>query len=103
MTRKSRAERVLAKNPSHVEAHVLLGNALGGYQDLDKALAQMEEAIRLDPARAATHMQLAIVRQAMGKKEDAEAEFKKAISLDPKWTGGYIGARQLLSLDRTTR
>ena len=26
----------------------------------------------------------------MGKKEEAEAEFKKAISLDPKWTGGHM-------------
>ena len=81
---------VLQKDPTHVEAHILLGNALGGYQNLDEALAQMEEAIRLDPTRAASHLQLGIVQQAQGKSREAESALKRAVELAPKWPGGHM-------------
>ena len=48
---QDRANGVLQRKPGDVRATVALGNALAGLRDLDGAVAQLEEAIRLDPAR----------------------------------------------------
>ena len=49
---KARAEAVLAVDPKHVEAQVLLGNSLAGLRNIDQAIIEIEEAIRTrSPAR----------------------------------------------------
>lgn len=86
----SRAETVLAREPANVEALVLRGNALGGLNDLDKAVASMEEAVRIDPSRGATYAQLGLVELARGRRDQAEAAFRRAIELAPTWVGGHL-------------
>ncbi len=49
---QDRANAVLQRHPGEVRAMVVFGNALAGLRDLDGAVAQLEEAIRLDPTRA---------------------------------------------------
>ena len=81
---RTRAQNVLTKDPRNVQAQIVLGNATAGMKDLDAAVADMEEAIRLDPARANTYANLGALQLARGKKEAAEAAFKKAVEIDPK-------------------
>ncbi len=49
---KARAEGILANDPKNVQAQILRGSALAGLKDLDSAIAQIEEAIDLDPDRS---------------------------------------------------
>ena len=41
---QEKAELVLNSNPDHVEAHILLGNALAGQKELDNAIAELQIA-----------------------------------------------------------
>jgi len=52
--------------------------------DLPGAIADYEEALRLDPDDASTHMNLGTAYQAANKLPQASAEYDKAIKLDPK-------------------
>jgi tetratricopeptide (TPR) repeat protein len=85
-----RADGVLAKHPDNVAAHVLRGNALGGLDDLEKALKEMEEAIRLDPLRASTYTQLGFVQLARGREKEAEAALNRAVELAPKSVSNHL-------------
>src|SRR5690349_6628399 len=82
---KARAEGVLKQDPRNVRAQVLLGNALAGLQDMDQAIAEIEEAIRLDPLRGATYTNLGILQMSKGKVAEAEAAFQRTVELEPKW------------------
>jgi putative PEP-CTERM system TPR-repeat lipoprotein len=80
----TRAQRVLARQPDHVEAHVLYGAARAGLRDFDGALQQIEGALALDPGRAATHTNLAMLQLAHGDRDAARASFERALQLDPR-------------------
>ena len=86
----ARADAVIKLEPGNVEAHVLRGNALGGLNDFEKALKEMEEALRLDPTRGATYTQVGLVESARGRQAEAETAFKRAIELAPTWTEGRL-------------
>src|SRR5215211_7472749 len=53
-------------------------------QDAEAVLAFME-AVRLDPDLAEAHFRLALGLEAMGKSEEAEAEYKKAVAAYKKY------------------
>src|ERR1044071_252976 len=53
-------------------------------QDAEAVLSFME-AVRLDPDLAEAHFRLALGFQAMGKSEEAEAEYKKAVAAYKKY------------------
>lgn len=76
------AEKVLAKQSNHLEAQILLANSLAGLKDLNAAVAEIEEAIRLDPDRAATYTNLGAFELRRGQIDSAERAFKKAVELD---------------------
>ena len=86
----TRAESVLAQDPNNIEGHILKGNALGGVNELDKALQEMEEALRLDPSRGLTYTQLGLVESARGQMRAAEAAFKRAVELAPDQVGCHL-------------
>jgi tetratricopeptide (TPR) repeat protein len=81
---KGRAERMLAKNPNNVNARVLLGNATAGLKDIDTAIKEFEEAIRLDPRHSGIYAGLATLKASQGDKVAAEQTFKQAIEVNPK-------------------
>ena len=78
------AEKVLAKKPRDLQAQILLASSLAGLKDLDAAVKEIEEAIRLDPERGATYTNLGAFELRRGQIEAAERAFKKAVELDPK-------------------
>lgn len=81
---KGRAERVLAGDARNVEAQILLANALAGLKDLDGAVAQLEEAVRLNPDRSTTYTNLGQIQLERGRRDAAEQAFRRAVELAPK-------------------
>lgn len=81
---KARAEQVLKQNSRNVDAQILLAHAMAGLKNLDGALAQIEEAIRLDPEQGRGYLSLGALQVARGNRPEAEAAFKKAVEIDPK-------------------
>jgi putative PEP-CTERM system TPR-repeat lipoprotein len=85
----SRADKALKTSPS-VEGHILRGNALGGLNDLERALTEMEEAIRLAPSQGGSYTQLGMVQLARGRTTEAEQAFKTAVDLDPQSLSAHL-------------
>jgi Flp pilus assembly protein TadD len=52
--------------------------------DLDGAISQFRNAIKLSPSYGLAHYQLAVALSRKGEKVEAAEEFKKAEELDPK-------------------
>jgi len=65
------------------------GNTCYAQNDLDGALADYEEAIRLDPNYAIAYNNRGLVLKRKGKKE-ALADFDEAIRLNPKFAAPYF-------------
>jgi len=87
---KVRAETGLAADPASVELHLLLANSLAGLKDLEAAVVQIEEALRLEPTRAASYANLGALEAGRGKDRDAEKAFKKALELDPSSASAHL-------------
>ncbi len=81
---RTRADKVLAPQPKHIEAQVLRANALAGLKNMEAAIEEINEAIALDPNKATTYANLGALEQVRGRAAEAEAAFKKAIEADPK-------------------
>ncbi len=76
--------------PKHVEAQVLLGNSLAGLRNIDQAISEIEEAIRIDPLRGATYANLGFLEMERGRADAAERAFKRTVELEPKWVPGHL-------------
>jgi len=81
---KGRAQKVLDADPKNVDAQVLLANSLAGLKDLDGAVAELGEAIQLNPDRSETYANLGQIELGRGRREAAENAFKRAVELAPK-------------------
>jgi tetratricopeptide (TPR) repeat protein len=78
---RQRTEKVLAREPRNVDAQILLANSLAGLKDLTAAVAEIEEAIQLNPDRGASYSNLGAFELQRGHKEAAERAFKRAVEL----------------------
>jgi tetratricopeptide (TPR) repeat protein len=90
---KSFALRALAKNEKDVRARVLLGHATAGLKDVENAIKEFEEAIRLDPQQSGIYTGLAGLKASAGDRDAAERTYKQAIEAD----GRSIPARLALA------
>jgi Tfp pilus assembly protein PilF len=68
---KVRAEKALAVAPKDVHSQILLANSLAGLKDMDAAVAEIEEAIKLEPERSATYANLGMLELSRGRREPA--------------------------------
>ncbi|MBX3292960.1 MAG: TonB family protein [Acidobacteria bacterium] len=66
-----------------------LGRSYVGLTDNKKAQKAFEKAIKLAPARADLHLNLAHVHILMRRGKQARSSANQAISLEPRNTGGY--------------
>ena len=81
---KTRLKAVIDRDPANAEAQVLYGNAMAGLNDLDGAVRQLEDAIRLEPGRANSYSSLAALKLKQGAEDEARAAFEKAVELDAR-------------------
>jgi tetratricopeptide (TPR) repeat protein len=66
-----------------------------------EALAASEEALRLEPGLAEAHVSRANVLSLLGRGEDAERDFRRALELNPTLADGcYFYARHLFGAGR---
>jgi tetratricopeptide (TPR) repeat protein len=113
---KARAEKVLARNARSIDAQIVVANALAGLKDVDAAVAQIEDALRVDPDRSASYSNLGALEMGRGNRESAQKAFVKAISLEPRsinahlalanfywvteqWTGAEGALRRAVEID----
>ena len=80
---KARAAALLAKNPKDVEVLLLYANSLAALRDPAGAIAQIEEALKVNPNSSPAFLNLGVVRMQSGDAKEAEAAFRKAIELEP--------------------
>jgi tetratricopeptide (TPR) repeat protein len=95
---KKRALNALAKNPRHVEAQLVLAQAMVGLKDMNGAVAQIEQDIRLDPSEPRMLDALGHFHLLQGDTKAAESAFKRAVALDQHSLAANLGlARFYLS------
>jgi tetratricopeptide (TPR) repeat protein len=88
----------LALRPASTLCHNDLGVVLtGGKQDVDGAIAEFREAVRLDPKLAGTHYNLGNALLARKDVGGAIAEFREAVRLDPTFAPAHANLGKALS------
>jgi cytochrome c-type biogenesis protein CcmH/NrfG len=72
------------KDPKDVEALAGMGNANYALRRFDHAQVWFERALKIDPNRHATRMDLALALRNMGKSDEAITELKRVLTKEPK-------------------
>ena len=88
---KTRAHNALALDRRNIDAQILLANSLAGLKDLDGAIEEIEEAIKLDPQNTLGYAGLGAMQQAANRQAEAEAAFKKAVEVNPQSIPAQLG------------
>jgi serine/threonine protein kinase/Tfp pilus assembly protein PilF len=90
--------RALAIDPEIADAHVFLGTSLLSLGQVDEAITEIREAIRLEPDNAQAHQSLARALW-MGKGDFVAAvpAFERAIELNPQAGYSYLQLSLLLA------
>ncbi len=76
------AKEILAKNPNHIEGHILMGSVLFAQDHKDQAFAELNRAIEIDPQRVESYLSLARFHASTKDLAKAEATFQRAISVN---------------------
>ena len=94
---KEAATRALDHDPNLADAMTSLGKVLCWYEwDFAAAVRQLERAVSVNPSYAEAHYVLGTTLPAIGRLEEAIAEMRKAIILDPlsaqfsRWLGRFL-------------
>ena len=75
---------MIALTPNFAEAYLNLGIALADQLDLEGALVQFSEAVRLKPDSSTAHYNKGRSLFDLRRNEEAKAELETAVRLDPK-------------------
>lgn len=76
------AKEILQKDANHVEGHILLGSVLYAQNEREKAFAEINHAIQLNPKRVESYLSLARFYIVTNDKVKAEETFQRAISVN---------------------
>jgi Tfp pilus assembly protein PilF len=79
------ARQAILLEPSHKEAHKLLGACYGIDQNLDAAAAEYKEAVSIDPNDAEAELGLGMSLEGVGNKPEAKQAYHYVL-LDPQST-----------------
>jgi predicted Zn-dependent protease len=87
----ARMDKLLEQYPQFDRAYYLKGNCYVDLGDSPKAVASFQKAIQLNPANPSYYIALAeVMRRNAGTVEEAIAEAKKGLELDPTSSDGKI-------------
>ena len=84
------AQKAIALDETQDYAHSLLGHISLMMRQHEKAIAEGERAVALNPNGADAHAHLAMTLNYGGRREEATALFKKAIRLNPMPPNWYL-------------
>jgi serine/threonine protein kinase/Tfp pilus assembly protein PilF len=90
--------RALELSPGNSTAHLAYSDFLCAMDRLDEALHHAREAQRMDPLSSSPTHWVAICILALGRCDEAAAEFQKALELHPNWIWGWIKLSRALQL-----
>jgi tetratricopeptide (TPR) repeat protein len=93
---KARATTLLSRNPKDIDALLLRANALAFLKDPEGAINEIEEALKVQPNDSRTFVNLGAVRMGSGEATEAEAAFRKAISLEPSSVNAHLAFANFL-------
>src|SRR6267142_5853470 len=79
---KRLANQILAKNANHVEGHILMGSIFYAQNEREKAFAEINHAIELEPRRVESYLSLARFYIVTNDKAKAEETFQRAIAVN---------------------
>jgi tetratricopeptide (TPR) repeat protein len=85
---RAEAERlygeVLAKDPNHIEGHILKGTVMFAHDKRQEAFAALTRAVELNPQRVESLMSLALYHRQLGEMAKAEDVYKRALSINDR-------------------
>ncbi len=81
--------RAIEINEQLAPVHITLAIIHRGTGRYEKAIAELEHALRLDPASFDATLELAMVYRELRRNDEAEAKYKEAINMKPDYWGGY--------------
>jgi Flp pilus assembly protein TadD len=84
------AETILNKDRNNTDGHILLANSYAGLGNVETSLREMQDAIGLAPDRSSSYLNMAELQLHAKDSVQAEANFKKAVELDPKSAGALM-------------
>jgi Flp pilus assembly protein TadD len=86
--------------PESADVHNLLGVSLASSGDLDQAIVEFREALRLAPDSAATHWHLGAALASRGALGEAVVHLRRSVELDPT---NELARRDLSAIDAISR
>jgi len=96
-------QKALHIYPDFVQAHNELGLRFVQLREYQKALAEHETALALDPRNAQTHQQLSFALLLLNRNKEAEAEARQALDLDSQLVASrYVLGRAIVSQGSAT-
>src|SRR5687767_8513950 len=93
---KARATAILERNPTDVDAMLLRANAMARLKEPEEALAEIQEALKVQPNDSRLLVTLGDVRNLLGDQQTAEGAFRRAIELDPASVAAHLSLANFL-------
>jgi tetratricopeptide (TPR) repeat protein len=90
------SQELVAKFPGDERAHFLLAGAWFGQQDYEKAIAEYQKAIEINPGFAPAYNLIGYANRPLKRYDEAEQAFKKYIELIPNDPNPYDSYAELL-------
>jgi TolB-like protein/Flp pilus assembly protein TadD len=92
-------QKAMQLNPSYAPGYLWYASLLGQKPDADdeRAIEIYRKVLTIDPLSRVAQQNIAAGLADLGRYEEAEAEFRRAITLDPDYGGSYLGMANLYS------
>ncbi|MGI9263292.1 MAG: tetratricopeptide repeat protein [Gammaproteobacteria bacterium] len=92
-------ERSMEINPSYTQAYLWYASVISSppYDDPERSVEILEKVLTMDPLSRVARNNIAANLMQMGRFEEAEAQWRKAIALDPDYDTTYVGLYNLYS------
>ncbi|MGH8259814.1 MAG: tetratricopeptide repeat protein, partial [Steroidobacteraceae bacterium] len=92
---KAEAKRFAAAHPTDVADLLVAAQGLASTRDTDDARGLLDQAARADPASPRPWIALGLFESALGRRDPADAAFRRALQADPRSVAALLGEAKL--------